>query len=160
MGNMMSGDGSNMVSEGTINGRVNGGIRKSHGLLDEDGQLCEDPPEFLDSEGYADMIGKSIDHHYLQQKSLEMLHDDNPLKINLKNLKKSNDLEDGRHNTPTLDGFKKGHKTNRHKGSGIDLHVKRGGPLTSRSNNDFADDASAVMHISRRVGGLKDRSGS
>jgi len=91
-----------------------------------------------------------------------MLHDDNPLKINLKNLKKSNDLEDGRHNTPTLDGFKKGKKglTNRHKGSGIDLHVKRGGPLTSRSNNDFADDASAVMHISRRMGGLKDRSGS
>jgi hypothetical protein len=91
-----------------------------------------------------------------------MLHDDNPLKINLKNLKKNKDLDDERHNTPTLDGVykKKRGMTNRHKGSGIDLTVKRGGPLTSRSNHDFADDASAVMHISRRKGGLEERAGS
>ena len=90
---MNSGDLDNMVSEGTIDGRVKGGIKKSAGLLDEDDQRIEDAPEFIDSEGYADMIGRSIDQHYLQQKSLEMLHDDNPLKINLKNLKKNKTSE-------------------------------------------------------------------
>jgi len=75
-------------------------------------------------------------------------------------LKKGTDLDDDRHGTP--DGFGKSGKkrgmTNRNKGSGIDLHDrKRGGPLTHRSNNDFADDASAVMHISRGLGGAKGR---
>jgi hypothetical protein len=35
-------------------------------MLDEDDQRIEDAPEFIDSEGYADMIGRSIDQHYLQ----------------------------------------------------------------------------------------------
>lgn len=62
----IDGNGSNMVSEGTVDGRVKGKIKKSAGMLDGDDQLCEDPPEFVDSDGYADMIGKSIDNHYLQ----------------------------------------------------------------------------------------------
>jgi len=88
-----------------------------------------------------------------------MLHDDNPLKINLRNLKKHKD-DDGRHNTPTLAKGKKGGLTNRGKlkGSGVDLQFKKGGPLTSRSNNDFADDASAIMHLSRGMG-ARERSG-
>lgn len=65
MGHMNSGDLDNMVSEGTLDGRVKGGIKKSAGMLDEDDQRIEDAPEFIDSEGYADMIGRSIDQHYL-----------------------------------------------------------------------------------------------
>ena len=61
MGHMNSGDLDNMVSEGTIDGRIKGGIKKSAGMLDEDDQRIEDAPEFIDSEGYADMIGRSID---------------------------------------------------------------------------------------------------
>jgi len=62
MGHMNSGDLDGMASEGTEDAvRVKGGIKRSAGMLDEDDQRIEDAPEFIDSEGYADMIGRSID---------------------------------------------------------------------------------------------------
>ena len=53
-----------MVSEGTIDGKKYGGhIKKGKFGQSITDELCEEPPEFIDSENneYNDLIGKSID---------------------------------------------------------------------------------------------------
>lgn len=93
----------NLLSEGTIdNPKLPSKIDRTYSQID--GQMCEDPPQFIDSENqdYDDLIGRSIDPKG-HQKSQQLLKGDgkrNPLKLNLSQL--NTDQQDFmRQNTPT-----------------------------------------------------------
>lgn len=92
-----------MLSEGTIdNPKYPSKINRTYSQIE--GQLCEEPPQFVDSENqdYEDLIGKSIDPNNEKQLSQRNLNESkrNPLKLNLSQLKQEQQ-EYIRQNTPT-----------------------------------------------------------
>lgn len=72
LGNMHKSDGYGMNSDGTVEGKpYPNNILKSQSYIDQDDDvLCEDPPEFIDSEE-QDIIGRSIEGDKLNLKSLK-----------------------------------------------------------------------------------------
>jgi hypothetical protein len=79
-----------MLSEGTIdNAKYPSKINRTYSQME--GQLCEEPPQFVDSDNqdYEDLIGKSIDPNNEKQLSQRNLNESkrNPLKLNLSQLK-------------------------------------------------------------------------
>mmetsp|Transcript_38735 Transcript_38735/g.58909 ORF Transcript_38735/g.58909 Transcript_38735/m.58909 type:complete len:229 (-) Transcript_38735:965-1651(-) len=135
----------NTISGGTLdNQKYPNNINRRSYSLDTGKELCEDPPEFVNSahkDDYKDLINRSIDQGISSGKGKTSLGElksakkvRNGFKLNLASMKKDQD-EFIRQNSQTPFGsYKvKGHLSQRGSISKGEMDAVRQGPLTSRS---------------------------